>query len=209
MSRHATTGIIARRGFAMTVAALAALCGVTFLQSGALADRAADQTSAREYLVKAAFIFNFAKFTEWPADAFADAASPLRVCVLDQDPFGDVLKAIEGRNIGDRKIAIARMSRMQNVGHCHLLFTGRSERERLAQILDDIGDHPVLTVTDAPKFASDAGIINFKVVGGKVRFAINLGAAERARLKLSSRLLSLAEITESAAIHKVSFGPAP
>jgi len=168
--------------------------GVTW---GGVAWAAAKEPS-REYRIKAAFIYNFAKFTRWPAGSFADSAAPLEFCIYGEDPFDGALDAIAGNTIHGRKVAVRRIAAIEASGGCHLLFISASEAGRLTDILAALGDRPVLTVADMPDFARAGGIINLKTTAeDKLRFEINTGTAQRAGLRFSSKLLNLAEITEN------------
>ena len=149
---------------------------------------------SREYLVKAAFLYNFAKFTVWPAKVFADAETPLRLCLLGKDPFQGALDSLAGKTVRKRKLEIHRLTKTSGLGKCHLLFVSASENKRLATILKILRGMPVLAIGDMPNFAHSGGIINLKTVRNKVRFEINVDAAKRAHLKFSSKLLRLAEI---------------
>jgi hypothetical protein len=182
---------------AIAMAGLAALIGAGAGSPVALAGEAgAAPAPPPEYLVKAAFLYNFAKFTEWPATAFAGPRAPLRLCVLGADPFGPALESIAGKKVKDRTIVTSRFERADGVEGCHVLFVSASEGERLDGILRSLRDEPVLTVADVPGFARSGGIVNLKTVENKVRFEINLHAGQRAGLRFSSQLLKLAEIVE-------------
>lgn len=146
---------------------------------------------ASEYDVKAAFLYNFTKFVEWPASAFTER-NDFQLCVLGEDPFGKSLKVVEDEKVAGRRITLLRTPKLAEAEGCQILFISRSERARMPQILQDLGDAPVLTVADTDGFLDDGGIINFKLEGSKVRFEINQEAAERAGIKISSKLLRLA-----------------
>ncbi len=158
---------------------------------------AAAAEPAREHRIKAAFIYNFAKFTHWPAGSFADGEAPLDFCIYGEDPLHGALDAIAGKTIRGRKVTVRRIAAIAASAGCHLLFIGDSEAERLTGILAAVGDRPVLTVADMPNFTRAGGIINLKTTEeDRLRFEINTGTARRAGLKFSSKLLSLAEITQ-------------
>ena len=162
---------------------------------GALPAAAAAETS-REYLIKAAFLYNFAKFTEWPAGSFLDSDAPLDVCVFGEDPFGGALESIAGKTIRGRRVAVHRVASIEAGAACHLLFISASEATRLAGILEALRGRPVLTIAEMPGFARSGGIINLKTnPDDRIRFEINASIAKRAGLRLSSKLLNLAEIT--------------
>jgi hypothetical protein len=169
---------------------LAAACGLGVFGAPAVA-RA--QGVLSEYDVKAAFLFNFTKFVEWPPSAFGDERSLLKICVLGDNPFGKTLHALMGEEVGGRRLLLAHLENLKNLESCHVLYVSRSERERLSQILTAVRSAPVLTVADTPGFIDQGGMINFILEGTKVRFDVNQEAAERAGLKISSRLLALAK----------------
>ena len=151
-----------------------------------------------EYQIKAVFLYRFAMFVEWPADAFDDPASPIVIGILGDDPFGDVLdKVIENETINDRKLEVRRFERFDNsldLTACHILFISASERKHVTQILESLGDAGVLTVSEIREFAERGGIINFIMRKGKIRIEINAHAATRLGLRISSKLLRLATI---------------
>jgi uncharacterized protein DUF4154 len=161
------------------------------LAAALLAAPAAWAEVAAEYDVKAAFLFNFAKFVDWPPSAFTDGRSSLKLCVLGEDPFGRSLE-VGGEEVGGRKLTVLRAGRLSDPAGCHVLFVSRSERKRLSEILPAVRDDPVLTVGDAEGFLEQGGIINFVLEGSKVRFEINQEAADRAGLKISAKLMRLA-----------------
>jgi hypothetical protein len=148
-----------------------------------------------EYPVKAAFLLNFAKFVEWPTDAFRSAEDPLAICVLGQNPFGSALEdVIRDKTVANRPFAVREVSSAQQAGKCHIVFISASERKRFRSYLDELKGRPVLTVGESEDFTSGGGIISFKLIDSRMRIEIDVGAAERARLRISSKLLSLAEI---------------
>lgn len=151
-----------------------------------------------EYHVKAAFIYNFAKFVEWPPQAFKGRADPITICILGKDPFGDALtQAVNGKAIEGKPFFVREIPDAQHAAGCHILFIVGSERKRLRSILDALRGAAVLTVGETDGFASEGGIINFKIDAGRVRLQINIDAAEHARLSISSKLLSLSEIVRN------------
>jgi len=153
---------------------------------------AAPAQTAEEYAVKAAFLYNFTKFVDWPAAAFPDAGV-FKICVLGDDPFGGSLQAIAGEQVGSRKLKVARTDAASRSGGCQILFISRSERDRIPQILAAVKGAPVLTVGDGKGLADDGVIVNFILEGTRVRFEINTESAERAGLQISSKLLQLAK----------------
>ncbi|HYO16683.1 MAG TPA: YfiR family protein [Thermoanaerobaculia bacterium] len=159
----------------------------------AISSAGASTQTASEYDVKAAFLYNFTKFVEWPPTAFPAERSQLRVCILGGNPFGKSLEAvIEGEEVQGRRLTLLRVDVLHSPGLCHILFISRSERTRIPAILTAVQGSPVLTVSETDGFLEKGGTINFKVQEGKVRFEINPSAAERGGLKMSSKLLRLA-----------------
>ncbi len=151
------------------------------------------QGIASEPDVKAAFLYNFTKFVEWPAASFPEARSPLKLCILGEDPFGKTLKALIEEGVGGHPVTLLRLDSLNDPVACHVLFISRSERDRLPRIFGVLHDAPVLTVGETPGFVDQGGMINFLLEGSKVRFEINQEAAERAGLRISSKLLALAK----------------
>lgn len=148
---------------------------------------------APEYDLKAAFLFNFAKFVEWPPDAFAGERTAMTICVYGEDPFGSTLDAVvRGERVGERSLLVRRPDSLDGLEGCHVLFVSRSEKDRLGEVLAQVQGEPVLTVGDSDGFLRAGGIINFVLEGSKVRFLIDQGAAERGGLRISSKLMRLA-----------------
>ena len=152
-----------------------------------------------EYQVKAAFLFNFAKFVEWPNEAFSDPNAPLVITVFGEDPFNGSLEAVKGKLVNNRKLTIRRVKDIQEIGKSNVLFVSPSARKELARILEALQGQNVLTVGEDGAFTQYGGIINFVKEDNRVRFEVNVTAAERAGLKISSRLLALARIVKGSA----------
>jgi uncharacterized protein DUF4154 len=147
-----------------------------------------------EYRVKAAFVYNFAKFIEWPSRAFHGPSEPIAICVLGQDPFGGALQeTVKGKEAAGRQLLVRNISDVRGPGSCQILFVSSSERKHLSSILAGAKRCGLLTVGEMDGFASAGGIINFKLEDGRVRFEINVEAAQQNELRISSKLLSLAE----------------
>ena len=147
----------------------------------------------REYELKAAFLYNFAKFVEWPAGTFSDDGAPIVVAVVGDDPFRASLDSVSGKSANGRQVVVRRMSVGQDLRSCQVLFVSSSERRRLTEIVASIEGASVLTVGEMDGFASNGGMIRLTMEDNKVRFQINAGAARHARLRISSKLLSLAK----------------
>jgi hypothetical protein len=141
---------------------------------------------------KAAFVFNFAKFIEWPARAAA--VGPLHVGVLGSDGVTDALSEIARvKRAGLRGLTVRRVTAEDDLPKLHLLFLGSLEKPRVAEILKRLSGSSVLTVSDVELFCQSGGVIGLMLDGNHLRFEINLDAAERAQLKVSSKLLTLAK----------------
>lgn len=147
----------------------------------------------REYLIKAAILYNFAKFAEWPTAAFSGDADTLRICVIGDDPFGPALGSLQGKTVRNRVLSAAHIAKVEDAAACHILFVSASETGRLSGILDAVSALPILTVADMGQFTSNGGIVALKKAQDRSRIEINVGAAEKAGLKLSSKLLRLAD----------------
>jgi hypothetical protein len=167
------------------------LVSLLFLKGGGLVD-AQEDSQPTEYQIKAAFIFNFAKFVEWPATAFPKASSPMLVGVLGENPFHDALeKTIKNKTVDEHPVVIMQYHSAADATNCHILFISSSEKARLPQILRQLKGSSVLTVSEIPGFTETGGMINFVLEGTKIRFQINNDAANGAGLKISSKLLKL------------------
>lgn len=152
-----------------------------------------------EYELKAAYVLNFARYVEWPATTFGDAGDPVVIGIVGTDPFGKEMdQTIEGEPVQGRPLEVHRARRVDDLPPCHLVFFCDSESRRLRMTLKQLRNAPLLTVSDIPEFVDRGGMIGFIVVDEHIRFRINLGAAEQAGLRISSKLLRLAvEVTPS------------
>jgi YfiR/HmsC-like len=150
-----------------------------------------------EYQVKAAFLYNFAKFVEWPPGTFANSNDPIGICVVGQNPFGSMLEDIvQGKKVGDRAFAVWRLPDTQQASKCQILFIGAAEWKRTQTLLEALKPAGILTVGETGDFTALGGIICFKLEGTHVRLRVALETGEHARLRISSKLLSLAEIVK-------------
>jgi hypothetical protein len=149
-----------------------------------------------EYEVKAAYLCNFAEFVEWPGSDGKESA--VTIGILGDDPFGTALEEIaKNRAVQTKTLAVKRLSRIDDALSCQIVYVSTSEGRNLAQILRSLATASVLTVSDIERFAEHGGIIGFTIEERRVRFEINLQAAERAGLRISSRLLKLARIARA------------
>ncbi|HTG01389.1 MAG TPA: YfiR family protein [Nitrospirota bacterium] len=167
---------------------LAWLCSCLFAASHA----AAQPPKPTEYQIKAAFLYNFAKFVDWPEDSFHSETAPFVFGILGDDPFGDDVDALTMKTINSRAVKIRRMGDVREARACHVLFISSSEEEHIEQILRVMQTSRTLLVSDISNFAAQGGMINFIVKDNNVRFVINRAAMVKAGINLHSRLLKMA-----------------
>ncbi len=162
---------------------------------GAIVPGAAGGQTADEYQVKAAYMYNLAKFVDWPPDAFESPSQPIVFCVLGQTPLSQPLEdALAGKVVGRRPLVFRQLTDSNQAGACKVLFISLADNKRLRQILDQVKSLHVLTVGEAADFTEQGGIARFFLDGGRVRLEFNLDAADDAKLRVSSKLLSLGKI---------------
>jgi hypothetical protein len=174
--------------------------GAWIVLMGTLISASAGATygQVNEYEVKAAFLYNFAKFVKWPAHTFTSPADPLVICVIGDSMVVHVLEStIAGKEIDGRRLVVRTIPDVRQLGVCQILFVSGSEQQRVPAILAGCKTRSVLTVGELEGFAAQGGVINFKVEDGKVRFEINTTAAAEQQLQISSKLLSLARIVKT------------
>jgi hypothetical protein len=151
-----------------------------------------------EYELKAGFLYNFARYVEWPADAFEKAESPITIGVVGEDPFGPALeKTLKDREAQERKFSIVRFREAADVRRCHILFIPKSEKQRTADILKAIEGWPTLTVGETDGFAASGGAVNILIEKERPRLEINPEVAEKAKLTIQARLLKLATVVKT------------
>lgn len=150
-----------------------------------------------EYPVKLACLYNLTKFVEWPPGSYRDAGAPLAICIVGDDPFSaDLEEELRTRTVGGHPVAIKTLGTNDTLSTCHIVFVPVAEKNQAARIVRRLKGSSTLTVGETEGFAAQGGIINLTVEENRLRFEINLLAAERARLKISSKLLSLARIVK-------------
>ncbi len=155
----------------------------------------ADPGAVNEYAIKAAFVFNFIQFVEWPSSAFPDPGTVLTIGVLGNDPFGPLLdQTVKGESVKGRGLVVRRFRDVDEVKSCHVLFISKSEKERIPLILKHLEGLPLLTIGEVEGFADRGGVVNFYTEKNRVRFEINHESARRKGLKITSQLLCLGRI---------------
>jgi len=153
----------------------------------------ADESVSKEYQLKAAFLYNFTKFVEWPSQSFANTDSPIVIGVLRGNPFGGELeKAVSGRTVNGRKIVVTEVPSPAAARQTHILFVGAAQDSNLNEVKGALNGIAVLTVGESEAFARQGGIITFTLQNDSLRFAINKDSAQKAGLKISSQLQKLA-----------------
>jgi hypothetical protein len=189
---------------------LIVLASVLFM--AAIAPRAqADSAASTEYQVKAAFLYNFVKFVDWPSEKTTDGNEPVIIGIIGKDPFGRSFEPIMSKPVKGGKVVIKRFigleeleksrerdesgrhPQIDSIRKCHLLFICPSEKKKLKETISLVEDHNVLTVADTKGFLESGGIINFIIEKKKVGFEISIATAKRAELKIRSQLLRLAK----------------
>lgn len=179
----------------------------------------AESGSSREYQIKAAFLYNFLQFVDWPKAKIADANKPIIIGIIGDDPFGDTIDPLKDKPVEGRKIVIQRFKsfgalkkagetdaagakqNIKTLGECHVLFICSSENKNLKEIIESVKNSGVLTVGESGEFLDVGGIVNFVMADEKVGFEISIAAAKHAGLEIRSKLLRLAKkvIQEDAA----------
>ena len=171
----------------------------------------ADSAQSREYQIKAAFLYNFTKFVDWPERKVDDSTEPITIGIIGKNPFGDAFASLKDKQVRSRGLVIRWFKgfyefkesseesktelglKIEALRQCDLLFICSSENKNLSEIISSVKNHDVLTVGDMKGFLEAGGIINFLTEDEKVRFEINITAAKRAKLAIRSKLLRLAK----------------
>lgn len=149
-----------------------------------------------EYSVKAAYLYNFAKYVEWPPGVFDRPDAPVMICIAGENPFGAALSVLAGKAVGSHPVDVRAVSSNTGLEKCHVVFISRAEQSRARVLLASLARLPILTVSDIDDFARAGGMIGLVEAEQRIRFDINLATARQANLKLSSQLLKLATIVE-------------
>jgi hypothetical protein len=200
---HKETGVgqvrIARRqdsAARWTRRAAAMVCALFFAWAAGTSwnAQAQDDAEALEQRVKAAFLYKFAGYVEWPASSFPRPETPLTIGVIGNESLAaELAQAVTGRTVNDRNVMVKRLKPGESLAGIHILFVGRDESVRLAQLAQAARPRSILTVSESDGALAQGSMINFTVAERRVRFEIALDAAEKSGLKLSSRLLAVAQ----------------
>ena len=166
---------------------------ITFLLLAGTLSLHGQQAKPTEYQVKAAYLYNFGKFVQWPAGFGPAQNDSFIICVLGEDPFGPALNAtFRDETIAGKSVVARRIPKPEDAVDCRILFISSSEDKQLKQILALLDRNSILTVSDLPQFSQRGGMVQFVLEGSKVRFEVNLTPVKHAGLTLSSELLKLA-----------------
>lgn len=163
----------------------------------------ADPEKSKEYQIKAAFLYNFINFVDWPKEKVVDSNDLITIGIIGTDPFGRAFEPLKDKQVKGKKVQIKRYiglkettlsgDKVETIRKCHLLFICRSEKEHLKKVVNVVKDHSVLLVGDMDEFLESGGIINFVIEDQKVHFEINNTTAKKAKLSIRSKLLRLAK----------------
>jgi hypothetical protein len=190
---HAETAAGSRRNITIATA-IAALWVAAAIISLSVPPDAFAQSTIDEYKLKAAFIFHFAQLTDWPENDRTENQRELFVCTLGNDPFdGELESTVAGKVIGSRTLRVRHVKEATEAKDCQIVFIAGNEMKRLPELLFQLSNAPVMTIGEADGFIQRGGMLNFIEEGSKMRFEINLAPADRAGLKISSRLIVLAK----------------
>jgi hypothetical protein len=191
--KKANRGSLVRQGrAALRVFCQWMLFGAAYIFCNATPGASAEVLSSREYEIKAAYLYNFIKYVDWPT--YGDT---ITIGVLGGNPFGTALTPLNGKAVKGRRLLVKEVDSLRDAQKCQIIFVSSSEKSRLQEILENLKSARVLTVGETEGFASSGGIINFVDENNKVRFEINADAARRTGLNISSELLKLAKLVKS------------
>jgi uncharacterized protein DUF4154 len=155
----------------------------------------AQPVSSREYQLKAIFLFNFTQFVDWPPNSFSSNQAPMVIGVLGPDPFGSYLEeTISGEKVNGHSLIIQHYNNIEDIGTCQVLFINLNETKQIKQAITKLNGRNILTVSDAPGFMEQGGMIRFFTKDDKIKLQVNLAATKNANLDISSKLLRLVEI---------------
>ncbi len=167
-------------------------CAVSLLPQNVIAQK----IRPAEYQVKAAFLYNFVKFIDLPAGSFRDSPK-MMLCIIGKDPFESNIELIQGKLVKNRELTVRHIKTVQEAGDCQILYISQSEKGNITQILKGVGGQGIITIGDTEGFSEQGVIINLFLEQDMVRFEININAARKANIQISSKLLKLAKIIDS------------
>jgi hypothetical protein len=170
-------------------------CTLILLLGSGLFFLSAQKPPAREYQLKAAFLFNFSQFAEWPGHTFSGSNAPIVIGILGEDPFGNYIdEIVKGEEVQGRPLIIQRYHSIEEIKTCHILFIRPHKTIKQESILSGLKGRSILLVGEDSDFIKEGGMIRFSMVDNKIHFQINPEAAKGVGITISSKLLRLAEI---------------
>ena len=164
------------------------------LLTGTMASGYAQMRNQHEYEVKAGVLYHIIEYVEWPADSLTNNPAEIQIGLLGQIPFAEALEVLDGKTLQGRKVVVKRISTAQEAGKCQVVFIGASEKPRLPEIIGELKDQPVLTVSEVEGFAERGGMVNLIAGPNRIIMEINREVANQSRLSISSHLLKLAKV---------------
>jgi len=168
---------------------------ITFLVLTGHLVSAAQGASSREYELKAVFLFNFTQFVEWPASSFSSNQEPVIIGILGKNPFGAYLEEIvSGEKVNGHAVTVQYYNNVEEIKGCHVLFINLADTKKTERVVEALNGRNILTVSDAPGFPEQGGMVRFFTRDNKIKLQVNLEASRAASLTISSKLLRLAEI---------------
>lgn len=176
----------------MTRARVRSIAGM--LLALVLAPAAHASGAADEYALKAAFLYNFTRFVEWPPDAFPSGDGPFRICVFGTDPFGARLATLARRRVGTRAIEIARPTALADLPRCQIAYLGVGTPDAIEAAAIGNAAPTTLTVASDAAFARDGGMVALVTASGRVKLHVNLASIRRSPLRFSAKLLEVSEV---------------
>jgi hypothetical protein len=189
---------VRRRGFGLLVLMIIAISLFAIHLNSVLAQSDEKLEPSREYAIKAAYLYNFTRYVEWPEETFSTKDAPFVIGLLGKDPFGEIVDEIaRTKQVNQRRIVIKRFANMADYSPCHLLFVAASVNPQdKAAVIQNAHNAGVLVVSEDPDLARQGVIINFFIQDNTVRFEICPEVAKQERLKISAKLLSVAKIVQ-------------
>jgi len=161
--------------------------------TGVIPGIASASASSKEYKLKAAYLLNFARFVYWPEEAFEKTGNNFNLCVYGESPFGENLDKLSSKKILKRNIKLSYVKSLEESSACHIVFICSSEEAELENLITDLPDRIMLTVSDIEGFSAGGGMIEFVRVGNKIKFEINVKESTKQGIKYRSQLLEVAE----------------
>ena len=171
---------------------LAAMCLIAAFGAASPGNCGQEGGPDKLHYIKAAFVYNFAKFIEWPDSQEDTSDKPMVLCILGKGPINAAFDSLKGKKLHNRPLKVQHVSEAKDAKGCHILFVTSSEKKKVKRVLDTFAENPVLTIGDMEGFVSNGGVIELVMDERRIRFDINIKAAKKAELTISSRLLKLA-----------------